>query len=320
VKNPLKELSFKILTNTVMKDMPSKMKRHLKQSLIDGDSSTETLPFLQTKINGYVLPSYILEEDLQAYARFKTLPSDVFVASYPKSGMLWLLEIVHYITSKDAGKLDFPSMFELADEEHLEALSSPRCMLTNLPFVLLPHNNEKNVKYIYIARNPRDVAVSQYNFYKEMPSMGFPNSKQTTYTWAEFLEYFMNGEVPGGLYFDHILKWWQQKEDANVLFLKYEDLQKDIQSQVKIIAEFLGYQLSQQQIKTVAEKSSFQSMKSKPSPFMKKISELSKTGSPLRKGIVGDWQNYFSSQQLEQFNKFSEYHMNGTGLDFEFKI
>jgi hypothetical protein len=320
VKNTLKGLSFNILKNTVMKDMPSKLKRHLKQSLIDGGSKIEILPFLLTKINGYVLPSYILEEDLQSFASFKTLPSDVFIASYPKSGILWLLEIVHSITkSKDTEKQDFPPIFELADNEQLETLSSPRCMLTNLPFALVPHHNEKNVKYIYIARNPRDVAVSQYHFFQEMPTFVSQSSKNT-YTWAEFLAYFIKGEVPGGLYFDHVLEWWNHKEDTNVLFVKYEDMQKDLQGQVKIIAEFLGFQLSEQQIKTVAEKCTFPAMKLNPNPAIHKIPEFSKKGLRLRKGIVGDWKNYFSEQQLEQFQQLYESCMNGTDLDFEFQM
>lgn len=320
MQNTLKGLSFNILKNTVMKDMPSKLKRHLQRFLIDGDFKTEALPFLLTRINGYVLPGYLLEEDLQSFASFKTLPNDVFVASYPKSGILWLLEIVHSITkSKDAGKQDFPPIFEVVDDEQLEALSSPRCMLTNLPFALLPQNNEQNVKYIYIARNPRDVAVSQYHFFQEMPTFVSQSSKNT-YTWTEFLEYFMKGEVPGGLYFDHVLEWWNHRIHTNVLFVKYEDLQKDLQGQVKIIAEFLGFQLSDKQAKTVAEKCTFQAMKSNPNPAIHKMPKFSKKGLRLRKGIVGDWKNHFSDPQLEQFQQLYESRMNGTGLDFEFQM
>lgn len=97
-------------------------------------------------------------------------------------------------------------------------------------------------------------------------------------------------------------------------------MEKDLQSQVKIIAEFFGFQLSDQQATTVAEKCTFQAMKSNPNPAINKIPEFSKKGSRLRKGIIGDWKNHFSKQQLEQFQKFYESRMNGTALDFEFKV
>lgn len=129
------------------------------------------------------------------------------IVNYPKSRILWLLEIVHSMTkSKDAEKQDFLPIFELADEEQLEALSSSRCMLTNLPFALLLQNNETNVKYIYIARNPRDIGVFQYYFFQEMSIFVCQNFKNT-HTWTEFLEYFMKEEVPGGLYVDNVLEW-----------------------------------------------------------------------------------------------------------------
>ena len=38
-----------------------------------------------------------------------------------------------------------------------------------------------------------------------------------------FLLYFTVG---WGKWNDHVLGWWKHKDDPNVLFLKYEDLQK----------------------------------------------------------------------------------------------
>ena len=35
---------------------------------------------------------------------------------------------------------------------------------------------------------------------------------------------------------DHVLGWWKHKDDPNVLFLKYEDLQKVMFSSVSTIA------------------------------------------------------------------------------------
>ncbi|MBE9167854.1 sulfotransferase domain-containing protein [Pleurocapsales cyanobacterium LEGE 06147] len=317
MKNTLKALSFNILSNTVMKDMPTKIKKQLKQSWLDS-SNTETSLFLQTtRSNGYVLPNFITEEDLKSFCTFKTRPGDVFLGSYPKSGTTWLAEIVRCIVKpRSSGKENFVPLFEVADYEQLEALPSPRCISTHLPFALLPHNNENNVKYIYIARNPKDVAVSAYHFFEGIPIFGF---KRSRCTWEEFLENFMKGEVPGGSYFDHSLGWWTHKDDDNVLFLKYEELKKDLQSQVKIIAEFLGFHFSDEEAEYVAERCTFQAMKSNSNLPIHKLTKFFKT-SHLRKGIVGDWKNHFSDEQLEQFQKLYESRLNGTGLNFEFEV
>lgn len=316
MKDTLKTLSFNILTNTVLKDMPNKLKRQLKQRLLP-DSNTETLPFFQTRINGAVLPGYITEEDLRLFATFKTRPGDVIIGSYPKSGTMWLAEIVRGITKSKRSAKEAPMFFEIADYEQLEALPSPRYMLTHLPFTLMPRDSENNLKYIYIARNPRDVAVSTYHFLQKIRSFGvikvFSN-------WEDFLEHFLKGEVPGGSYFDHVLGWWVHKDDRNVLFLKYEDLKKDLQGQVKIIAEFLGYQFSDEEVKEIAEKCTFQAMSSNSNTAIHKLAKFVNQGSHLRKGIVGDWKNHFSDEQLEQFQQLYESRMNGIGLDFEFEV
>jgi len=34
----------------------------------------------------------------------------------------------------------------------------------------------------------------------------------------------VNRELCYGDYFDHVMSWWQHKDDTNVLFLKYEDM------------------------------------------------------------------------------------------------
>jgi hypothetical protein len=137
-------------------------------------------------------------------------------------------------------------------------------------------------------------------------------------TWDEFLDYFMNGEVPYGSYFDHVLEWWEHKDDENVLFLKYEVLKKELKGQVKIIAEFLGIQLSDEEANTIAEQCTFQAMKANPGIRADALSKMYKKGSHLRKGMVGDWQNYFSDEQLAEFQKLYQYRMQQSGLEFEF--
>ena len=57
-------------------------------------------------------------------------------------------------------------------------------------------------------------------------------------------------------------------------------------------------------------------MKSNPNLEVNKFSKLSKKSSHLRKGVVGDWKNHFSDEQLAEFNKLYESRLKGTGLQF----
>ena len=59
--------------------------------------------------------------------------------------------------------------------------------------------NSTPCKYIYAARNPKDLATSFYHHYRAYHVPGIE--------WKEFLEYFLAGKVEFGDYFDHILSW-----------------------------------------------------------------------------------------------------------------
>ena len=323
----LKQISSQEMNNTLM--LADKMNFNskkfllpiLKNTVLKKARKTEKLKFLHTRINGLVLPPMVTEEDVKFCSTFKTRSGDVFLITYPKSGTMWLSEIVRCIiktkglatdnimSKKTMGEKTH--MFEGRGHKKLESYPSPRYMFTHLPYDLLPHSNENDLKYIYLTRNPRDVAVSLYYFMLQVIFFDFDG------TWDEFLEYFMNGDVPYGLYFNHVLPWWSRKDDKNVLFLKYEKLKKDLEGQVKIIAEFLGFQLSDEEVKTVTTQCTFQAMKQNPELLVNKFSQI--FNSHLRKGVVGDWKTHFSDKQLETFNKLYQSRLDGSGLEFEFE-
>jgi len=56
----------------------------------------------------------------------------------------------------------------------IDLLPSPRLMSTHLPYDAIPKGKDDNTtcKYIYIARNPKDAAVSIFYFLLFFPEMG----------------------------------------------------------------------------------------------------------------------------------------------------
>ena len=55
----------------------------------------------------------------------------------------------------------------------IKTLPSPRLMKSHLPYHAIPKskNNEAQCKYIYIARNPKDVAFSYFKFMASYPAV-----------------------------------------------------------------------------------------------------------------------------------------------------
>lgn len=101
-----------------------------------------------------------------------------------------------------------------------------------------------NTKYIYIARNPKEVAISQYEILKTKKP--FPNNLMIGFNgnWDEFFECFIKGNAYYGSWFDHVTEWWAHRDDENVLFLWYEDLLRDLPAAIRKIATFLSSLLS----------------------------------------------------------------------------
>ncbi|KAG0443224.1 hypothetical protein HPB47_015159 [Ixodes persulcatus] len=143
-------------------------------------------------------------------------------------------------------------------------------------------------KYIYICRNPFDCCVSFFYHTKAMPEYEFQDG-----TFDEFFEMFIEGKVDFGDYFDHVLSWYEHRNDPNVLFLTYEDLKKDTATWVLKIADFLGeeYEATSQD-----------------------VLETPMSGEFVRKGVVGDWRNHFSADQIKRLKERIELKTRGSDL------
>src|SRR5690606_14124670 len=127
----------------------------------------------------------------------------------------------------------FPHLEEVGSEA-VEALPEPRLIKTHLPFGMTPRR--RDAKYVCVARNPFDCAVSFFHH-----TRGFPQHYDfADGTFDEFFEGFLAGEVDFGDYFEHLLSWYGHRDDDNVLFLTYEDMQADIHDTIRVVGSFLG--------------------------------------------------------------------------------
>lgn len=179
---------------------------------------------------------------------------------------------------------------------------------TLLDFETFSHNKQAfnfiqriilpNVKIIYVIRDGRDVMVSLYNYLIRTGTI----SNQLSF--RDFLESKNN--------FDNIfldqnriefwrnhLKSWLDK--PNVLYIKYEDLHNDFKKTLGNIALFLNKDLNK-----ILER-----------PELKKYNILLRglrrifpglfrsTAILPRKGIVGDWRNYFNKECTEIFQNYA---------------
>jgi hypothetical protein len=229
--------------------------------------------------------------------RYEARAGDVFVCTYPKCGTTWMQYIV-YLLCHDARPLApeaslgdaFPHLEEVG-REAVEALPPPRLIKTHLPRALTPFSAA--ARYIHVARNPFDCAVSFFHH-----TRGFPQHYDfADGTFEDFFECFVRGEVDFGDYFEHLVSWYELEGAANVLFLTYERMKSDARAAIIDVARFLGSPACETaavpaKLERVVEASSFSSMRRD----QRRWSSERPAGMPefVRKGAVGDWSDLFA--------------------------
>ncbi|KAH7946770.1 sulfotransferase 1C2 [Rhipicephalus sanguineus] len=179
-------------------------------------------------------------ETIRNGLQFVAHKGDLLQVSYLRSGTHWVQYIIQLILN-DGKPIDSYDEFHrrarnveyYADISQYKAIGPVRTLRTHLPLRLEKLNPE--AKYVYVARNPWDVCVSLYHLVTSLSFYRFQDG-----TFDDFLETFLTGCLPYGCYFEHLVAGYSLKDEPNVLFLTYEELQRDIREVVLRVASFIG--------------------------------------------------------------------------------
>lgn len=144
-------------------------------------------------------------------------------------------------------------------------------------------------------------------------------------SFEEFAELFLNDKAPVGSVFNHYLGFWRKRHESNVMFIRYEDMKKDLKGMIRKTAKFLEKPITDEQTNELADHLSFKNMKGNPAVNLKPIMDVrngkdffERTGkSFIRKGQIGDWKNFMTPELSEKFDKWTEENLRDTGLNFD---
>jgi Sulfotransferase domain len=195
----------------------------------------------------------------RSVAAYRPRPTDVIISPFGKCGTTWLQQIFH--TLRTGGDMDFDDIsrvvpwIETAELLGLDINSAqraePRGFKSHLAFDDLP----PGAKGIVSLRDPRDAFVSMYRFaegwFFERGSISI----------EEFAATWVGGPDDGGNgYWRHLLSWWSQRDNPDVLVLSYAAMTDDPEGHIRKVAAFCGLKLDEALLAKALEQSSLDFM------------------------------------------------------------
>ncbi|KAH7940487.1 hypothetical protein HPB49_000486 [Dermacentor silvarum] len=282
-------------------------------------------------IDGLWMHGMFDDDIVRSVLSYKPRPDDVFIATYPKCGTTWTQYLILSIISraqppKTLADFMLASPFlELMGVEAADKMPRPGLLKMHLPFDKAPYSTD--AKYVYVARNPYDVCVSFYYHTK-----GFTPKRVKDASFEAFHEMFITGKLSYGDFFDHLLSWYEKRNNPNILFFTYEEMKKDTRFWALKIADFLGEQYGNELLsnptllRKVLDAASFESMKGvftdkigtsiivlldlPPEKALKTVEvyrsswseteEMYEDEGFVRKGVVGDWKAHFTPELISK--------------------
>lgn len=212
------------------------------------------------------------------------------LASYPRSGNTWLRFLLYEcVTGQTAD-------FSTINEPHSPAADFPhfhkapvvtavqgRIIKTHEPF------RREYGRAIHLVRDPRAVVVSEYHYLR-----GYDFYKGTL---AAFVGDFVKGKVNGyGAWHWHTASWLQAAS-ADVLMVRYEDLQHDSCAVLAQVTDFLGLDIGGGQLQQVVAHNSVQAMQraEEKTAVLQFADDKAKF---VRQGQVQAWQSELDDDQI----------------------
>ena len=215
----------------------------------------------------------------------------IYVLGYIKSGTNWMCHLISGVTGlKDLEpwKINTP-------------IFSP-CIYHMHRFIPIASARKRTV---YLMRDGRDTMISAYFHYMRLGGNTFENiqkylnhpydSEHIKANLPDFINFMKTNRSATTDYRSHILQW--KKHRHQYVTVKYEDLLSDTSAVLsRVILEITGKAPDTDLIASVVANNDFTNVRAKGTQDEKSF---------LRKGISGDWKNYFDQKSARIFNEYA---------------
>jgi len=263
---------------------------------------------------------------------FEFRDDDIIIATYAKSGTTWLQQIVAQLLFDGAEGLETAEMSPWMDlrvppkEVKLPfviAQEHRRFLKTHLPTDALVFSEK--AKYVYIARDGRDVLWSMYNHHinanevwydalnKTPGRVGPPIEKPPASIEQYFSEWLDQDGRPWWPFWENIQSWWEIRDLPNVYFLHFENLKRDMPAEIRLLAAFLDIPINEDKWDDILLHCSFDYMKANATKSVPLGGAFWDGGAQtfIHKGVNGRWREVLSEEDILRYEQRAAAELGG---------
>jgi len=252
-----------------------------------------------------------VEEELFARGR---LPARLQIAEFPKSGGTWLWQLMLALEQE-------------ASAPGLKTFNGMRVIHHHAPF------GSRSIPAVYVLRDGRDVVVSLYfhhlreirgrtrweprvrrYFSTVLGSRHDP--EDVTRNLPRFIRSLRDHPLGGLLrpgreasfltWPTHVVDW---SDRVGVTWVRYEDMLANPVAELERIIKWRGFEIEPAFLEEVVTRNSFRAQSGGRAPGQEDRSSF------LRKGIVGDWKNWFDENAAAAFDEYGGDQLRAFGYD-----
>ncbi len=258
---------------------------------------------------------------------FKFRNDDIIIATYAKAGTTWMQQIIAQLLFDGNPDLEVAEMSPWLDLRVppkavklpvVEVQTHRRFIKTHLPVDSLRFSPQ--AKYLYIARDGRDVVWSLYNHHANAndtwylalndtpgrigPPIERPPSDIRKY-WHDWLE---RDGYPFWSFWENTRSWWEIRNLPNVMLVHFGNLKRDLPGQIRRVAKFLDIPVQDSRWDAILEHCSFEWMKRNATKSVPLGGAFWDAGAEvfINRGINGRWRDTLTIEESSEYERRAE--------------
>ena len=240
---------------------------------------------------------------------------DIVISTYAKSGTTWMQQIIGQLLFNGDPDIEVAEMSPWLDLRvppkavklpSVEAQTHRRFLKTHLPVDALVFS--PRAKYIYLARDGRDVVWSMYNHHSnanqtwyaalnDTPGRVGPPIEPPPADIRQYWHDWLNRDGhPFWPFWDNVRSWWNIRGLSNVRFVHFANLKRDLPGEIRRVAQFLAITIDESRWDAILAHCSFDWMKENATKSVPLGGAFWDAGAEvfIHKGVNGRWADTLS--------------------------